>query len=202
MSFITCLIITSLILSYCLYTLGWPHLTSAHDLCPLVTAKYYRWPLPIPSEWLMPTPQRSSAQKERNRVSWYLLLISHSISCHSSHVASLRHCAWPQRDKKRVKQRVYQRVQKRELTESIGSESVSHMSLITCHSSHVIHHMSHHYVIDTKLMPIYSWMATFNLWPWPLSAGHRIFLLGTSALPFPSNLCPPRSVLLPRRIRE
>ena len=45
-SLISCLIITSLILNYCLYTLGWPHLTSAHDLCPLVTA-YYCWgPLP------------------------------------------------------------------------------------------------------------------------------------------------------------
>ena len=48
-SLISCLIITSLILSYCLYTLGWPHLTFAHDLCPLVTALYYWWPLPIPS---------------------------------------------------------------------------------------------------------------------------------------------------------
>ena len=38
MSLISCLIITSLILSYCLYTLGWSHLTSAHELYPLVTA--------------------------------------------------------------------------------------------------------------------------------------------------------------------
>ena len=46
---ISFLIITSLILSYCLYTLGWPHLTSAQDLCLLVIAYYYRWPLPTPS---------------------------------------------------------------------------------------------------------------------------------------------------------
>ena len=49
MSHISCLIIILLILSYCLYTLEWPHLTSAHDLCLLVTIEYYRWPLPIPS---------------------------------------------------------------------------------------------------------------------------------------------------------
>ena len=58
------------------------------------------------------------------------------------------------RDKKSVKQRVFQRVQKREFTESIGSESVNHMSLITCHSSHVTHLMSHHYV--TQLMSLIS----------------------------------------------
>ena len=46
---VSCLIFTSLILCYCLYTLGWPDLASAHDLCPLVTAQYYRWPLLNPS---------------------------------------------------------------------------------------------------------------------------------------------------------
>ena len=50
------------------------------------------------------------------------------------------------RDNKRVMQRFYQRVQKMKFAESIGSEPVNHMSLITCHSSHVTHPMSHHYV--------------------------------------------------------
>ena len=67
------------------------------------------------------------------------------ITCNSSHVTQLMshhyitHLMSPiscliitlhslaSRDKKRVKQRVYQRVQKREFTESIGSESVNHM---------------------------------------------------------------------------
>ena len=141
------------------------------------------------------------------------------------------------RDKKRVKQTVYQRVQKRDFTESIGSESGYHMSLVTCHSSHVthlmFHHyvthlmsliscldlmsliscldlmslitchsshvsslphsshvsshvthiMSHHYVTDTKLLPIYSRVATFNYCPWPLPTSHRIILPVTSATP-------------------
>ena len=104
------------------------------------------------------------------------------------------------RDKTRVKQRVYQRVQKRKFTESIGSESNNHMSLITCHSSHVTHLMSHHYVTDTKLLPIYSWVATFNFCQWPLPTSYRIILPVTSAHPLRSNLCQPRSVLLPRRI--
>ena len=181
------------------------------------------------------------------------------------------------RDKKRVKQRVYQRVQKREFTESIGSESVNHMSLITSHSSHVTHlvshhyvthlmslisfldlmsliscldlmsfitchsshvsischsfhvsischsshvthliyhhyvtylishhyvtHlMSHHYITDTKLLPIYSRVATLNFCPWVLATSYRIILPVTSAHFLRSNLCPPRSVLLPRRI--
>ena len=51
------------------------------------------------------------------------------------------------RNTKRVKQTDYQRGQRRVFTEGIGSESVKHMSLITCHSSHVTHLMSHHYVI-------------------------------------------------------
>ena len=46
---VSCLFFTSLKLCYCLYTLGWPDLTSAHDLCPLVTAQYYQWLLPNPS---------------------------------------------------------------------------------------------------------------------------------------------------------
>ena len=158
------------------------------------------------------------------------------------------------KDKKRVKQRVYQRVQTREFTESIWSESVNHMSLISCfiitslischsshvsischsshfliscHSSHVsiscssshvthlmsrhyfthplshhyvTHLMSHHYLTDTKLLPIYSRMATFNFCPWPLPTSNRIILPVTSANPLRSNLCPPCSVLLHRRI--
>ena len=158
------------------------------------------------------------------------------------------------RDKKRVKQKVYQRVPTREFTESIGSESVNHMSLISCfiitsliscHSSHVLischsshflischsshvsiscysshvtnlmshhyvthlmsHHyvshlMSHHYVTDTMLLPIYSRVATFNFCPPPLPTNHHIIIPVTSAQPLRINLCPPRSVLLPRKI--
>ena len=95
------------------------------------------------------------------------------ISCHSSHVThhislisclitkslisyldliSLFSCliitslGLASRDNKRVMQRFYQRVQKMKFAESIGSEPVNHMSLITRHSSHVTHPMSHHYV--------------------------------------------------------
>ena len=143
------------------------------------------------------------------------------------------------RDKKRVKQRVYQRIQKREFTEILGWESVTHMSLITCHSSHVTHlmprsqvthlmsgsHVTHHlslisylitisliscliimclmsflYVTETMLLPIYPRVARFNFCPWPLPTSHRTILPVTSAQPLRSNICPPCSVLLPRRI--
>ena len=59
-------------------------------------------------------------------------------------------------DKKRVKERVYQRFQEREFTKRIGSESVNHMSLITCHSFHVTHLMSYHYV--THLISLISFV--------------------------------------------
>ena len=90
--------------------------------------------------------------------------------------------------------------------------------LISCHSSHVTHlishhyvtdlmsrqnvtHlMSHHYVTDPKLLPIYNWVATFNFCPWPLPTGNRIILSVTSAHPLCNNLCPPRSIPLPRKI--
>ena len=93
----------------------------------------------------------------------------------------------------------------------------SHVS-ISCHSSHVSHFMSHHYlthlmshyyvthlmshhyVTDTKLLPIYSRVATFNFCPLPLPTSHRIILPVTSANSLRSNLCPPRSVLLPKRL--
>ena len=64
-------------------------------------------------------------------------------------------------DKKRVKQMVYKRVQQGNFTESIGSETVNHMSLITCLiitsliscrsslvSIHVTHLMSRSHVTD------------------------------------------------------
>ena len=149
--FVSCLIFTSLILSYCLYTLGWPDLTSAHDLCPLVTAQYYRWPLPTPSAVTYAPPQRPSAQNDRNRV--FRVSLTH----HSLDLMSLISCliitslSLASRDKKRVKQRVHHKVQKREFTESIGSESVNHMKLITYHSSHVTHLMSHHYNTQPSL---------------------------------------------------
>ena len=113
------------------------------------------------------------------------LIITSLVSCHSSHF-------------------------------SISCHS-SHVS-ISCHSSHVsqinyhhyvthlmFHHyvthlMSHHYVTDTKLLPIYSRVATLNFCPWLLPTSYRIILPVTTAQPLRSNLCPPRSVLLPRRI--
>ena len=64
----------------------------------------------------------------------------------------------------------------------------------------VTHLMSHHYVTDTKLLPIYSLVAIFDFCPWALPTIHRIILMVTSAHPLRSNLCPPHSVLLPRRI--
>ena len=64
-------------------------------------------------------------------------------------------------DKKRIKQSVYQRVKEREFTESIGSESVNHMSLVTCHSSHVTQLMSNHYV--THVMSLISYLDLMSL---------------------------------------
>ena len=84
----------------------------------------------------------------------------------------------------------------------------SHVS-ISCHSSYVTHLMSHHYltnlmsqhyVNDTKLLPIYSQVATLNFCPWLLPISYRIILPVTSAHFLRSNLSPTRSVLLPRRI--
>ena len=89
---------------------------------------------------------------------------------------------------------------------------------ISCHSSHVTHlnyhhyvthPMSHHYVTnlmsqhyvnDTKLLPIYSQVATLNFCPWLLPISYRIILPVTSSHFLRSNLSPTRSVLLPKRI--
>ena len=60
--------------------------------------------------------------------------------------------------------------------------------------------MSHHYVTDTKLLPIYSRVAIYNFCPWPLPTSHRIILPVTHAQTLRSSLCPTHSVLLPRRI--
>ena len=65
---------------------------------------------------------------------------------------------------------------------------------------YITHLMSHHYFTDTTLLPIYSQVATFYINPWSLPTSHRIILLVTSAHPLRSNLCPPRSVHLSRRI--
>ena len=84
----------------------------------------------------------------------------------------------------------------------------SHVS-ISCHSSHVTHLTSHHYVThlmshhcvtDAKLLTLYSPVATFNFCPWRLPTIHPIILPVTSAHPLYSNIGPPRSLLLPRRI--
>ena len=102
----------------------------------------------------MPNPQRTSAQMDRNRVEECLLFISVSISYHSSHVSSLRYSAWSQEIRKGLSKGFTKGFRKKKFTETIGSEPVNHMSLITCHSSHVTHLMSHHYVTD--LMSIIS----------------------------------------------
>ena len=80
-----------------------------------------------------------------------------------------------------------------------SSQSRSHVTNLMSRS-HVTHLSSHHYVTDTKLLPIYSRVAKFNFCPWPLPNSPRIILPVTSAHPLHSNLCPPRSVILPRRI--
>ena len=91
---------------------------------------------------------------------------------------------------------------------SLISYHSSHVSSLR-HSSHVTQLMSHHYVTDlvshhyitpTKLLPIYSWVATFNFCHWHLPTSHRIILPVTYAHPLRSILCPTLSVLLPRRI--
>ena len=120
-------------------------------------------------------------------------------SCYSFHVSTLRHSS--------------------DVTHLISRSHVTHLiSLISCHSSHVTHLMSHlyvthlmshhyvthlmshHYVTDTKLLPIYSRVATFNFHQWPQPTSHLIILRVTSSNPLRNNLCPSRSVLLPRRI--
>ena len=75
----------------------------------------------------------------------------------------------------------------------------SHVS-ISCPSSHVTHLMFRHYVTVIKLLPIYSPVAKFHFCPRPLHSSHRIILSFTSGHPLSSNLCPPCSVLLPRRL--
>ena len=85
----------------------------------------------------MPTLQRPSTQKDRNRVSGCLSLISVSIPCHSSHVSSLRHSAWPQGIRKGLSKRFTKGFRKGYSLKVWGQ---SH--LITCHWSHVTHPMS------------------------------------------------------------
>ena len=114
------------------------------------------------------------------------VIITSLISSYSSHVTSLRHSSHV--------------TQLMSLISFLDSMSLITTSLISCHSSHVTHLMSHHYVTDTKLLPIYPRVATFNLWTWPLPTSHRKIIPVTSAHPLRSNLCPPRSVPLPRRI--
>ena len=113
------------------------------------------------------------------------------ISCHSPHVLSLRHSS---------------HVIHLKVPNSCHSSYVS----ISCHPSHVTHLMSHHYVThltshhcvtDTKLLPLYSLVATFNFCPWTLPTSQRIILPVISAQPLRSNLCQPYSLFLPRRIR-
>ena len=121
------------------------------------------------------------------------------ISSHSFHVSSLRHSS-----------HVTHLMSRSHVTHLMSRSPVTHhMSLISCHSSHLTHLMSHHYlphlmshhyVTDTKVLPNYSRVATFNFCPWPLSTRGRIILPVTSAHPLRSNLYQPRSVLLPRRI--
>ena len=91
---------------------------------------------------------------------------------------------------------------------SLISYHSSHVSSLR-HSSHVTqlmshHHVtdlvSHHYITPTKLLPIYSWVATFNFCQWHLPTSHRIILPVTYAHPLRSILCTTLSVLLPRRI--
>ena len=85
----------------------------------------------------MPTLQRPSTQKDRNRDSGCLSLISVSIPCHSSHVSSLRHSAWPQGIRKGLNKRFTKGFWKGYSLKVWGQSQ-----LITCHSSHVTHLMS------------------------------------------------------------
>ena len=129
----------------------------------------------------MPTQQRPLSQKDRKRVSGCLSLIScHSyhvsISCHSSHVLISCHSS--------------------HVTHLMSHHYVTH--LMSHH--YVTHLMCHHYVTDTKLLTIYSRMATWNFCPWPLPTSHCIILPMTSAHPLHSDLCQTRSVFLPRTI--
>ena len=137
----------------------------------------------------MPTPQRPSAQKDRNRVSGCLSHISVLISCPSSHVSSFRHSS-----------HLNHLMSRSHVTHLMSQSHVSsHVTHLMSHH-YVTHLMSHHYVTDTKLVPIYSRVATFNFCPWSLPTCHRIILPVTSTHSLRSNLCPPRSILLPKKI--
>ena len=152
--------------------------TSAHPLhCNLCLPRSVLLPrrIGIVFQGVSHSSQSRSHVTHHMSLIWCLIITS-PISCHSSHVLIFCHS--------------------------------SHISN-SCHSSHVTHHMpyhyvthlsSHHYVTDTKLLPTYSRVATFNFCPWPLPNSPRIILPVTSAQPLHSNLCPPRSVILPRRI--
>ena len=136
------------------------------------------------------------------------------ISCHSSRVLSLRHSSHVTHLMSLISCLIIRSLISCHWSHVSISCHSSHLS-ISCHSSHVpylmshhylthlmSHHyvtnlMSHYYVTDTKLLSIYSPVATFNFCPWPLPTSHRIILPVTSAHPLPSNLCPPRSVRLP-----
>ena len=113
------------------------------------------------------------------------LITTSLISCHSSHVSISRHLS-----------HVSISCHSSFVTHLLSHHDVTH--LLSHH--YLTHLMFHHYVTDTKLLPIYSRVATFNFCPWPLPTSHRIILPVTSAHPLCSNLCPPRSVPLPRGI--
>ena len=139
------------------------------------------------------------------------------IACHSSHVSLLRHSSHVTLPMSLIS---FVNLM------SLISCHLSHVSIschsfhvsISCHSSHVTHLNYHHYVThlkshhyvtnlmsqhhvnDTKLLPIYSQVATLNFCPWLLPISYRIILPVTSAHFLRSNLSPTRSVLLPGRI--
>ena len=136
------------------------------------------------------------------------------ISCHSSRVLSLRHSSHVTHLMSLISCLIIRSLISCHWSHVSISCHSSHLS-ISCHPSHVpylmshhylthlmshhyvTHLMSHYYVTDTKLLSIYSPVATFNFCPWPLPTSHCIILPVTSAHPLRSNLCPPRSVRLP-----
>ena len=104
----------------------------------------------------MPTQQRPSAQKDRNRVSWCLSLISSQSRSLVTHLMSHHYVSQPgPKGWKKEYVKGLPKGSEREFTESMGSETVNHMSLITCHSYYVTHLRSHQYV--TNLMSLTSY---------------------------------------------
>ena len=111
------------------------------------------------------------------------------ISCHSSHASSLRPSS-----------HITHLMSRSHVTHHISRSHVTHhMSLISCLSTTSIISCLITMSVISYVSSLRHWY-TFNFCPRPLPTNHHIIIPVISAQPLRINLCPPRSVLLPRRI--